>query len=87
MLGMKPKNIMRTRSGRPGSNSFCEYRSSTSKLLNADNFHSYRSRVNQALRTAFGPAGELLAIQPWGRRPNTRYGLRIEKRQVQLQEK
>lgn len=55
--------------------------------LNADNFHSYRSRVNQALRTAFGPAGELLAIQPWGRRPNTRYGLRIEKRQVQLQEK
>lgn len=52
--------------------------------LNAENFRSYMSRVNQSLRTAFGPAGEQLAIQPWGKRPSTRYGIRIEKNRLRL---
>ncbi len=52
--------------------------------LNAENFRSYMSRVNQSLRTAFGPAGEQLTIQPWGKRPSTRYGIRIEKNRLKL---
>lgn len=52
--------------------------------LNAENFRSYMSRVNQSLRTTFGPAGEQLTIQPWGKRPSTRYGIRIEKNRLKL---
>ena len=48
--------------------------------LAAENFNSYKARIKQDLTNAFGPlALEKLEIASTGKRPNTRYGLRIDK--------
>jgi CRISPR-associated protein Csx14 len=53
--------------------------------LNSDNFHSYKTRINQDLETAFGvPAAEKIGIAAIGRRPNTRYGIRLDKETIEV---
>ena len=53
--------------------------------LNQENFNSYKSRINAELKRRFGPHGEKLAIQSRGTRPNTRYGLMIERSRLRLE--
>ena len=52
--------------------------------LNAENFNSYKSRIKSELQTNFGTLADALIIQSWGKRPNTRYGLRINKKGLVL---
>ncbi|RTZ97793.1 MAG: TIGR02584 family CRISPR-associated protein [Deltaproteobacteria bacterium] len=53
--------------------------------LNPENFNSYKARIKQDLMAAFGiPAAEKLEIAPVGRRPNTRYGLRIAREVIEV---
>ena len=63
-----------------------EEMSSTGILgLTPENFNSYKTRINQDLETAFGvPAVERIGITAIGRRPNTRYGIRLERRKIQI---
>jgi len=53
--------------------------------LDLENFKSLKSRINRDLIEAFGPlAAEKLKIEATGQRPNTRYGLLIEKRLIEV---
>lgn len=48
--------------------------------LTADNFHSIKTRIKQDLTAAFGaPAVENLEIASSGKRPNTRFGIRLDR--------
>lgn len=53
--------------------------------LNAENFNSYRSKINRTLERAFGPA-ELarIGIGTKGRRPGVRYGLGLEGARIRV---
>jgi CRISPR-associated protein (TIGR02584 family) len=53
--------------------------------LNQENFHSFRGKINKRLEKAFGPydAGDL-QIASTGTRPGTRYGILLERKQIQL---
>lgn len=53
--------------------------------LTAENFRSYRARINGRLREAFGTAAaEQLAISSVGNRPTTRYGIKIDSDRIRL---
>lgn len=53
--------------------------------LNAENFNSYKARIKQDLRSAFGaPALERLEIASVGKRPNTRFGIRMERDAIEV---
>ena len=53
--------------------------------LNAENFNSYKTRIKHDLTGAFGvPALEKLEIASTGKRPNTRYGLRLERAAIEV---
>ncbi len=53
--------------------------------LTAENFNSYKARIKEDLTKAFGPlALERLEIASIGKRPNTRYGLRIDKSALEV---
>lgn len=53
--------------------------------LNADNFQSYKSRVKEDLQKEFGPyALKELEIASVGTRPNTRYGILMDKAKIEI---
>ena len=53
--------------------------------LTAENFNSYKARIKQDIMDAFGPlALEKLEIASAGKRPNTRYGLMIDKQTIEV---
>jgi CRISPR-associated protein (TIGR02584 family) len=53
--------------------------------LTAQNFNSYKARIRHDLRDAFGaPASEKLEIASTGHRPDTRYGLRLDKSAIEV---
>jgi CRISPR-associated protein (TIGR02584 family) len=55
------------------------------KNLNAVNFNSYRSKIKADLLKGFGPyALKDLEISSEGTRPNTRYGIRIDKSRIEI---
>ena len=53
--------------------------------LDADNFNSYKSKMKDELRNRFGPyALKELEIASVGVRPNTRYGIMIDKSKIEI---
>jgi CRISPR-associated protein Csx14 len=53
--------------------------------LNADNFNSYKSKINKTLQKSFGPyALKELEIASLGTRPNTRYGIMMDKAKIEI---
>jgi len=53
--------------------------------LNAQNFNSYKAKIRHDLEQGFGPFhSRNLAIQSAGRRPETRYGLKIDREQIRV---
>ena len=53
--------------------------------LDKENFNSYRSKVNADLRKIFGVhAVKDIGISPIGRRPNTRYGIKLDKSRIEV---
>lgn len=53
--------------------------------LNAENFNSYKSRIKADLQRGFGHvAVHDLAIEAAGRRPDTRYGLRMDRERIRV---
>ncbi|MBC2710651.1 MAG: hypothetical protein HGJ94_06530 [Desulfosarcina sp.] len=60
---------------------------STTGILGLEkwNFNSLRSHINKDLMNAFGPlALEKLEIASTGKKPNTRYGLRMDKAAIEV---
>ncbi len=48
-------------------------------------FRSYRAKIRKALERAFGPEGaRQLELATTGRRPETRYGLRLERERIRM---
>ncbi len=55
------------------------------KGLTAENFNSYKGKIRRDLAQAFGlDAAEILAIRGHGRKPDTRYGIGIDRDRVQV---
>lgn len=53
--------------------------------LNADNFRSMKSKIRKDIETCFGIyAADEAAVSSSGRRPNTRYGLKIDKNKLRI---
>ncbi len=53
--------------------------------LNVPNFNSYKGKIKNELLKKFGPyALKELEIAPEGKRPNTRYGIRMDKAKMQI---
>ena len=53
--------------------------------LTAENFRSYKGKIRRDLETGFGRYSlEELEIASIGSRPNTKYGLRIDKRKIKI---
>jgi len=53
--------------------------------LNADNFNSYKSKIKENLQKSFGPhALKELEITSVGARPNTRYGIMMDKSKIEI---
>mgnify|MGYP000032262842 CR=1 FL=1 len=53
--------------------------------LNKENFRSYKSKINSELRKHFGRVHQVeLEIAAWGKRPDTRYGLRLDKERIKI---
>lgn len=53
--------------------------------LSDENFRSIKTRIKQDLTTAFGPmALERLEIASVGKRPNTRYGIRLDRTTIEV---
>lgn len=61
----------------------CEMSDSGIKGLTAENFNSYKGKIRRDLAQAFGlDAAEILAIRGHGRKPDTRYGIGIDRDRV-----
>jgi CRISPR-associated protein (TIGR02584 family) len=55
--------------------------------LSKEDFHSYRSKIRQHLLRTFGQAAAAeLEISAKGRRPHARYGLRIDRRRIAIEQ-
>ena len=53
--------------------------------LNAENFNSYKSKIKENIRKSFGPyALKELEIASLGARPNTRYGILMDKAKIEI---
>lgn len=53
--------------------------------LSADNFNSYKSRIKENFQKKFGPyAVKKLEITSVGTRPNTRYGIMMNKSKIEI---
>jgi CRISPR-associated protein Csx14 len=53
--------------------------------LSPENFNSYKSRIRAALEKAFGSYEvETLVITSQGKRPDTRYGIPLERRRIKV---
>lgn len=53
--------------------------------LNADNFNSYKSKIKEKILERFGPyALKELEIASLGTRPNTRYGILMDKSKIEI---
>lgn len=55
------------------------------RAISAENFNAYKSKLRRDLERAFGPQeADRLEIAAIGRRPNTRYGLKLEREQLRI---
>lgn len=55
------------------------------RAISAENFNAYKSKLRRDLERAFGPLeADRLEINTRGRRPNTRYGLAVEREQIRI---
>jgi len=53
--------------------------------LDEDNFQTYKSKINAAIRRTFGPLeGELLFISSQGRKPETRFVIALEGERIRI---
>lgn len=53
--------------------------------LTAENFNSYRNKINRDIENAFGPAeARSLQIASKGKRPGVRYGITLEKERIRI---
>ena len=53
--------------------------------LNSENFRSHRSKINKRLLRSFGKgAMHELEIAAWGKKPDTRYGIRLDKDLIRI---
>jgi len=53
--------------------------------LTSENFHSYKSKIRQDLERGFGLyALADLAIEATGKKPDTRYGIKMEKEKIRI---
>ncbi len=54
--------------------------------LSKENFNSYKSKIRRDILLAFGQANVAeLEISSHGERPETRYGIRLDRRQIRLE--
>ena len=68
-----------------GTRPFEEMSSSGIAGLTTENFRSLRSKINKALLGAFGPyAGKELEITATGTRPDTRYGILMDRKRMEI---
>jgi len=69
----------------PGSRLVEEMSRSGIVDLSAENFRSYRAKINAKITQAFGTsAAEKLIISATGRKPDTRYGIRIDRKGIRM---
>lgn len=69
----------------PGSRDLSEMSRTGIKALDIDNFRSARSKIGKDLARGFGLYATYdLAIEPFGKKPNTRYGLPIDKGRIKV---
>jgi CRISPR-associated protein (TIGR02584 family) len=55
------------------------------RAISAENFNAYKSKLRRDLERAFGPLeADQLEIITRGRRPHTRYGLKLEREQLRI---
>jgi CRISPR-associated protein Csx14 len=55
------------------------------KAISAENFNAYKSKLRRDLERAFGPLeADQLEIKATGKRPNTCYGLMLDKDQIKI---
>lgn len=55
------------------------------RCLNLENFRSLMSKLGKDLAGGFGQyAAHELAIEPYGKKPDTRYGLKIDKSRIKI---
>lgn len=53
--------------------------------LDATNFNSYKAKIKAALGPVFGrPAAGIICIEGTGRKPDTRYGIRIDRKRIRI---
>jgi len=53
--------------------------------LNSENFNAYKAKIRERLRLRFGHyALKDLEIASLGKRPNTRYGIRMDKSKIEI---
>lgn len=70
---------------RCGSRPLAEMSDSGILGLNKENFNSYKTRIKQDLQRAFGPpALYKLEIASFGQRPHMRFGLRLDKSDIEV---
>lgn len=68
-----------------GTRPFEEMSDSGITALNKQNFQSYKSKIRDDLKRGFGLyALPELAIEPVGKKPDTRYGIRIDKERIRI---
>lgn len=69
----------------PGSRDLSEMSSTGIRGLNLENFRSLLSKVGKDLARGFGQyAAHYLAVETSGRKPDTRYGLKIDKSRIKI---
>ncbi len=71
----------------PGSRLLTEMSDSGIGNLSIENFQSYKSRIRRDILTAFGRSNAAeLEISSTGIRPDTRYGIRLDRRRIRIEE-
>ena len=68
-----------------GTRPFGEMSDSGIRGLTPENFHSYKAKIRKDLERGFGlyALGEL-AIEPVGKKPDTRYGINMDKEKIRI---
>ena len=69
----------------PGSRTFDDRGAGTIACLSKENFRSFRTKTNRRLRGQLGTAAaELVKIASTGTRPDTRYGIPLDKTRIRI---
>lgn len=68
-----------------GTRELCEMSDTGIRGLTSENFHSYKSKIRQDLERGFGLyALADLAIEATGKKPDTRYGIKMDKGKIRI---